>query len=157
MPLYEYYCQPCHGIFEELRPMREATEPVPCPECYQDAERIMPTSFSAFVFRDGYPRRIPDDGKYWHLGQKVSKRVSRGRPNEHPEINKPKPKQRLSKGDREKLRDMRVLAQEGNLVDLYDNPIKPGDVKAAVERRDIIKQGSPNNKRRTPKWLKDKS
>ena len=26
MPLYEYYCQPCHGVFEELRPMREASE-----------------------------------------------------------------------------------------------------------------------------------
>lgn len=35
--------------------MREATEPVPCPECFKDASRIMPTSFAAFTFREGYP------------------------------------------------------------------------------------------------------
>jgi len=34
MPLYEYFCEPCNGIFEELRPIREASDPVPCPECY---------------------------------------------------------------------------------------------------------------------------
>ena len=99
MPLYEYFCQPCNGIFEELRPIREATEPVPCPECYKDAGRIMPTSFAAFTFRDGYPRRIPDDGKFYHLGQKVTKLVSSGRPNEHPEINKPEPKVGKTRGE----------------------------------------------------------
>ncbi len=29
MPLYEYYCEPCDGIFEAIRPMREASLPVP--------------------------------------------------------------------------------------------------------------------------------
>ena len=26
MPLYEYYCEPCNGVFETIRPMREASE-----------------------------------------------------------------------------------------------------------------------------------
>ena len=129
MPLYEYFCQPCNGIFEELRPMREATEPVPCPQCYKDAGRIMPTSFAAFTFRDGYPRRIPDDGKFYHLGTKVNKLVSSGRPNEHPEINKPEPKRRKSKGEKEVIQDMAVAAMSGELSDMYGNAVKPQEVE----------------------------
>jgi hypothetical protein len=61
---------------------------------------MMPTSFNAFTFRDGYPRRIPDKGTYWHLGQEVKKLVTGPvRPNEHPEINKPEPSPRPLKGD----------------------------------------------------------
>ena len=143
MPLYEYYCDPCHGVFEELRPIREATEAVPCPECYEDADRIMPTSFSAFTFRDGYARKIPDDGTYWPLGKKVSKRVTGGRPNEHPEVNKPTPPKRLTRGERSALRDMREVAARGELVDMYSNPIGPSEVTAAYRRRDVIKKGVP--------------
>jgi len=29
------------------------------------------SSFMAFTYRDGYPRRIPDKGTYWHLGKEV--------------------------------------------------------------------------------------
>lgn len=144
MPLYEYYCKSCHGIFEELRPMREATEPVPCPECYKDAPRIMPTSFAAFTFRDGYPRRIPDDGKFYHLGHKVSKPVSSGRPNEHPEVNKPEPKRRKLKGELQELRDMRDAARKGELVDLYGNAVKPAEVTQKVESGHIVRKGSPD-------------
>jgi putative FmdB family regulatory protein len=100
MPLYEYYCEPCDGIFEQLRPMREASEPWPCPQCNREGNRVMPTSFAAFTYRDGYPRRIPDDGKFWHLGQKVSAPVSGPvKPNEHPEINKPTPPPQKLKGE----------------------------------------------------------
>lgn len=100
MPLYEYFCDHCEGIFEALRPMREAADPVPCPVCDRDGERIMPTTFMAFTFREGYPRRLPDKGTYWHLGKEVKSRI-RGpaRPFEHPEINKPKPPPKKSKGD----------------------------------------------------------
>ena len=59
MPLYEYYCDPCNGIFESIRPMREASLPVPCPSCGRDADRIMPTSFSAMSWSKGYPQRVP--------------------------------------------------------------------------------------------------
>tara|TARA_B100000029_G_scaffold514987_1_gene619948 strand:- start:10735 stop:11211 length:477 start_codon:yes stop_codon:yes gene_type:complete len=151
MPLYEYYCQPCHGIFEELRPMREATEAVPCPECYEDSDRIMPTSFAAFTFRDGYPRRIPDDGGYFHLGKKVTTRVTGGRPNEHPEINKPKPAPQPTQGEVSELVDMQEAAIKGDLVDMYNQPIEIDDVAGAVERRDVLKKGTPD---RAPRHLK---
>ena len=112
MPVYEYYCEHCNGIFEELRPMREAADPVPCPVCDRDGQRIMPTSFNAFTFREGYPRRIPDKGTYWHLGQEVKSRVKGPfRPFEHPEINKPKPPPRKSKGE---VQVEREKAQERN-------------------------------------------
>jgi putative FmdB family regulatory protein len=98
VPLYEYYCEPCHGIFEEIRQMREAGLPMPCPECNSDAPRIM-SSFNAFVFRDGYPRRLPDKGTYWHMGQEVKKRAKRMKGNVHPELAKPKSTPKKTRGD----------------------------------------------------------
>jgi putative FmdB family regulatory protein len=65
MPLYEYYCEDCDGIYELLRPMREASNPQPCPVCDGDGRRLMPTELNAFVMRGGMPRRIPDQGLYW--------------------------------------------------------------------------------------------
>lgn len=142
MPIYEYYCEPCNGIFEELRPIREATEPVPCPECYKDAPRIMPTSFAAFTFRDGYPRRIPDDGKFYHFGHKVSKPSTGGQlPNEHPEVNKKPPKPKPSKAQREEIKDMIETAKKGDLVDSYKNRVKPEDVVKAVDQGRRLKKG----------------
>jgi putative FmdB family regulatory protein len=86
MPLYEYYCEDCHGVFELLRPPREASANQPCPECDADANRVV-SNFQAFVFRDGYPRKIPDDGTFWHLGTKVSTPVNQAvQANEHPEL-----------------------------------------------------------------------
>src|SRR5579875_895359 len=100
MPLYEFYCEACDGVFEVLRSMREASDPAPCPVCNRDARRMMPTSFAAFTFRDGYPRRIPDKGTYWHLGKEVKHLVTGPvAPNEHPEINKPIPPPKPLKGD----------------------------------------------------------
>jgi putative FmdB family regulatory protein len=98
MPLYEYYCEPCNGIFEHIRPMREASLPVPCPECNRDAPRIM-SSFNAFTFRDGYPRRLPDKGTFWHMGKEVKKRAKRMRWYDHPELVEPKPVRRPGKGE----------------------------------------------------------
>ncbi|MFN0146920.1 MAG: FmdB family zinc ribbon protein [Dehalococcoidia bacterium] len=142
MPLYEYFCEPCNGIFEELRPMRDAKEPVPCPECFKDAGRIMPTSFSAFVFRDGYPRRIPDDGKFYHLGQKVTKPITGGaRPNEHPEINKPQPKVKKLKGEVAELNDMVEMAAKDNLADSMGNKVKPQEVASMAEGGRILRKG----------------
>ena len=146
MPLYEYFCEPCNGIFEELRPMREATEPVPCPQCYKDANRIMPTSFTAFTFREGYPRRIPDDGKYYHLGQKVNSLVTGGQPNEHPEINKREPEPALPRGELSSIIDMQEAAFKGELVDASGNTVRPPDVKKAVkEGRGIRKATAPSD------------
>lgn len=145
MPLYEYFCQACNGIFEELRPIREAREPVPCPECYKDAPRIMPTSFAAFTFRDGYPRRIPDDGKFYHLEQKVSRLVNSGRPNEHPEVNKPEPKKKRTKGEVEELRDLRSAARRGELSDLYGNAVRATQVTEMYDNGRVLKVSAPVN------------
>jgi putative FmdB family regulatory protein len=113
LPLYEYYCRHCKGVFEALRPMREASASVPCPLCDRHGQRIMPTSFAAFTFRDGYPRRIPDKGTYWHLGKEVKHLVSGPvRVGEHPELNPPRRPARKSKGDLELEREKAHLRRK---------------------------------------------
>lgn len=112
MPLYEFYCEHCNGVFESFRQMRDASLPAPCPQCSRDAQRIM-SNFNAFTFRDGYPRRIPDKGTYWHMGKEVKRRAKRMRGYEHPELAKPKPKPRPTKGEREAEEERkRALAAE---------------------------------------------
>ncbi|MFQ5878841.1 MAG: zinc ribbon domain-containing protein [Dehalococcoidia bacterium] len=76
MPLYEYYCEECDGIFETLRPMRESSWPVPCPVCNRDGQRIISDSFTAFTIREGLPRRIPDKGTYQYMGKQLKSPVS---------------------------------------------------------------------------------
>ncbi len=126
MPIYEYYCEQCNGVYEVLRPMREAGDPVACPQCFRDGRRMMPTSFQAFTFRDGYPRRIPDDGSYWHLGQKVSQPVTGGvQPNEHPEINKPQPKPKLTKAEKAERKELRELEKKGKALMAKETPSAP--------------------------------
>jgi putative FmdB family regulatory protein len=111
MPLYEYYCESCNGVFEMLRSMRESSEPSPCPLCDRDSQRIMPTSFAAFTFRDGMPRRIPDRGTYWHLdGREVKTMNTGGVPmNEHPELYKPDPRPIPTAADLDERREVAHL------------------------------------------------
>ncbi len=112
MPLYEYYCGSCDGVFEQLRSIRESDEPYPCPECNREAGRIMPTSFNAFTMRDGYPRRIPDRGTYWHLGKEVKRPINVAAPaGQHPDLYKPDPTPTPSKGDQNDMAD--ALRQDG--------------------------------------------
>ena len=66
--------------------MREADEPGSCPLCDEDAGRVMPSTFNAFIMRGGFPRKIPDKGTYWHMGKEVSQLSRRGNPYKHPEI-----------------------------------------------------------------------
>ena len=118
MPLYEFFCEPCDGVFELLRSIRESSEPAPCPVCNRDAKRVMPTSFAAFTYRDGYPRRIPDKGTYWHLGKEVKNLVTGPvRPNEHPEINKPEPTPRPLKGDIVDAHEAARLQAEAQVIE----------------------------------------
>ena len=58
----------------------------------------MMSTFAAFTMRDGYPRRIPDKGTYWHMGKEVKQRAKRMKGFEHPELAKPKPTPRPSRG-----------------------------------------------------------
>src|SRR3990170_8045747 len=125
MPIYEYYCASCDGIFEVRRSMREASDPVPCPACDRDGQRIMPTSFATFTFREGYPRRLPDKGTYWHLGREVKSRMKGGhRPFEHPELTPPRTPPRKSKGDLEIEREKKRL-QAKELSKMRASGVRP--------------------------------
>lgn len=113
MPLYEYFCKHCDGIFETIRQISQSSDPAPCPVCAKKAQRIPPTSFNARTIRDGYPRAIPDRGTYWHRGKEVKKRISgRVRPNEHPELTKPRPPKVFSKGERSAMADRAVAERK---------------------------------------------
>jgi hypothetical protein len=74
----------------------------------------------------------------------VTKLVSEGKPNEHPEINKPQPKPKRSKGEKADIKEMRQLARKGELVDVYNNPVMPADVPKVVEQGRSAKKGTPN-------------
>ena len=65
MPLYEYYCKDCHGVFELIRSVRQSSDPQPCPVCDAECNRVMTTEIHAFTMRGGMPRRIPDKGLFW--------------------------------------------------------------------------------------------
>lgn len=110
MPVYEYFCKSCDGVFEAIRPVAQSSAPAPCPVCAKKAQRLPPSSFAAFTMREGYPRAIPDRGTYWHLGKEVKRPVTGPtRMNEHPEINKPEPKRRKSKGELEIIAERKRL------------------------------------------------
>jgi putative FmdB family regulatory protein len=135
MPLYEYYCESCDGVFETLRSMRESSEPSPCPVCDRDGSRIMPTSFSAFTFRDGMPRRIPDRGTYWHFDKEVKHMNTGGVPaNEHPELYKPDPKPVPSKADLADRGEIHHLQGQHlkQLIDSGKDPVLGADGKPVL-------------------------
>lgn len=108
MPLYEYLCEECEGIFEAVRPMKQAEEPEPCPVCDTEGQRLMPSTFQAFIMRGGYLRRIPDRGNFWHLGKEVSYLPTKVRPGEHPQITKERRKAPLNRQDRVELVEKKV-------------------------------------------------
>lgn len=114
MPLYEYYCAACHGIFQHIRQIREASLPAACPECRGEAPRIMST-FNAYVMREGYPRRLPDRGTYWHMGKEVKKKAKRMKNWTHPELAEPVATPRPSKAERAEKTDA-SLAQRADAL-----------------------------------------
>ena len=129
MPVYEYYCQHCDGVFEALRQMTASSRPAPCVECGRDAERIMPTSIAMFTYREGYARRLPDRGTYWHLGKEVKKRVSGGfRPFEHPEVTPPRTPKRKSKGEVAVEREKNLLRAK-EFDKMRRSGVRPSDAK----------------------------
>ncbi len=46
MPIYGYDCE-AHGPFTEMRPMSRSSEPMPCPDCGNDAPRSISAPFIA--------------------------------------------------------------------------------------------------------------
>lgn len=41
MPVYEYRCDDCAHVFEEIRSMADYRAPAPCPLCQEPADRIV--------------------------------------------------------------------------------------------------------------------
>ena len=41
MPLYEFRCRVCDEVFEERRPMSEASAPATCPQGHDGAVRLL--------------------------------------------------------------------------------------------------------------------
>ena len=146
MPLYEYYCEDCHGVFELLRPPREASTNQPCPECDADAARVV-SNFQTFVFRDGYPRKIPDDGTHWHLGTKVRDPVNKAvEPNEHPELidQKRGPETVPNAEEREAARDL----ADQYAITTRAGPDAPKD-KGVEDRLNMFRRRARSTARRT--------
>lgn len=151
MPIYEYYCEDCDGIFETMRPMRESAVPVPCLVCDRDAQRIMPTSFMAFTFRDGYARRIPDKGTYWHLGTEVKKANTGGVPaNEHPELYRPTPPPEKTGGDIAVEQEQKRLVhrEKSTQKDYEGRAGRKGDDKYYADVWSDYKEGQKKGERR---------
>ena len=59
MPLYEYYCENCDKVFDSLQAISRSDQPVACPKCGRDADRIMPTTFATMSRRKGLRERVP--------------------------------------------------------------------------------------------------
>jgi putative FmdB family regulatory protein len=110
MPLYEFFCPNCDGVFERLSPIRESGNPAPCPLCDDECSRVTPTSFAAFSIRDGVPRRIPDKGTYWHLGREVEKPNTGGVPAfQHPALYKPAALRRPTAAVRDGMKEVQYV------------------------------------------------
>ncbi|TMB68346.1 MAG: zinc ribbon domain-containing protein [Chloroflexi bacterium] len=82
MPVYEYYCEACDGIFEALRSVRQSEESAPCPKCGTDADRIMPTTFASMSRKDGWRQRVPYHHKPVRAGT-PAKTIARVKPKEN--------------------------------------------------------------------------
>jgi putative FmdB family regulatory protein len=137
MPMYEYQCRECDAHFELLRPAREASLDQPCPQCDADARRVMSKQWSAFIFRDGRPRQLPDDGGYWHLGQKVSQPITGAvRGVEHPEVNKKAPPKPLTVEELERYEYDKEVHTERAL----STGVEPVDSRAGAAQQDISKR-----------------
>jgi putative FmdB family regulatory protein len=141
MPIYEYYCGECHGVFELLRPVREAARAQPCVECDTDSKRIVSQDFAVFTMRGGSPRRLPDRGTFWHLGNEVSKPiVGSSPPNEHPEVNRrPPPKaptvEELEAFDaREERRELAHQKQREAMGSTVVNPSEEAQTREFMQR-----------------------
>ena len=47
MPVYEYYCLDCRKVFDVLRPMRQADDPIRCQKCESVRTRRTLSLFAA--------------------------------------------------------------------------------------------------------------
>ncbi|MEE9323994.1 MAG: zinc ribbon domain-containing protein [Dehalococcoidia bacterium] len=62
MPLYEYYCATCETGFELLRPMSQSSEDIPCPQCNNEARRIISVTAAFSKSSDGSISAVAGSG-----------------------------------------------------------------------------------------------
>ena len=55
MPLYEFRCRECDEVFEERRPMSEASAPATCPHGHEGAVRLLSVFASVGASAGGAP------------------------------------------------------------------------------------------------------
>jgi putative FmdB family regulatory protein len=53
MPVYEYRCSACQGVFEKLEPISERDEHIECPACGGREARRLVSVFAAFANEAG--------------------------------------------------------------------------------------------------------
>ncbi|MDO8390821.1 MAG: zinc ribbon domain-containing protein [Actinomycetota bacterium] len=58
MPLYEFRCRTCDEVFEERRPMSQASEPATCPQGHDGAVRLL-SVFASVGASGGAPSSAP--------------------------------------------------------------------------------------------------
>jgi putative FmdB family regulatory protein len=137
MPIYEYQCNDCEHRFEMLRPSREASMAQPCLDCDADSRRVMSRQWSAFTFRDGRARQLPDDGGYYHLGKKVMQPITSSvRGIEHPEISKQAPPKPLTIEELEHYE----YTKEHQLEQLRHTGVETTDVRANASEKEFNKR-----------------
>lgn len=99
----------------------------PCPDCDADSKRVMSKQWSAFTYRDGRPRQLPDDGGYYHLGKKVSQPITGSvRGIEHPEVNKKAPPKPLTVEEMEHYEYLK----EHHVEQMIATGVEPVDTRA---------------------------
>jgi putative FmdB family regulatory protein len=52
MPIYKYRCSKCGKELREIKPVREADEPMKCPDCKTEMKRIFGTVRLNFLGKD---------------------------------------------------------------------------------------------------------
>jgi putative FmdB family regulatory protein len=62
MPLYEYFCPSCQGVFETLRPAKDADASVTCPSCQHASSQRILSLFADSVKTNGATSPLPMGG-----------------------------------------------------------------------------------------------
>lgn len=58
MPIYEYRCCRCGTEFERLRPLGQATDAGPCPQCGSSEVSRRPSRFASFAKEGGQTHAV---------------------------------------------------------------------------------------------------
>lgn len=83
MPLYEYDCQTC-GVFEAMHSMQAAAEPERCPDCGQQAPRVLSVPRLACV--GAHERIARDRNERSRHEPQLSRPPARAKPTQRPAL-----------------------------------------------------------------------